>query len=64
VIDAIVTEGEQTKEHERDERFVELGQYLCEVRAGQYRRHENLRSFEKRFPELRRKLLYVSCGNR
>ena len=23
---------EQTKEHERDERFVELGQYLCEVK--------------------------------
>ena len=22
---------EQTKEHERDERFVELGQHLCEV---------------------------------
>ncbi len=35
-------------------RFVELGQYLCEVRAGQYWRLENLKSFdeflEKRFP--------------
>jgi hypothetical protein len=25
---------ERTKEQERDERYVELGQYLCEVRAG------------------------------
>jgi hypothetical protein len=38
---------EQTKEHERDERFVELGQYLCEVRAGQYWRLENLKSFDE-----------------
>jgi hypothetical protein len=54
---------EQTKEHERDERFVELGQYLCEVRAGQYWRLENLKSFdeflEKRFPESRRKAYYL-----
>ena len=27
---------EQRKETERDTRFVELGRYLCEVRAGQY----------------------------
>ena len=54
---------EQAKEHERDERFVELGQYLCEVRAGQYWRLENLKSFdeflEKRFPESRRKAYYL-----
>ncbi|MGA8223998.1 MAG: hypothetical protein WB780_20280 [Candidatus Acidiferrales bacterium] len=54
---------EQTKEHERDHRFVELGQYLCEVRAGQYWRLENLKSFdeflEKRFPESRRKAYYL-----
>jgi hypothetical protein len=54
---------EQTKEHERDERFVELGEYLCEVRAGQYWRLENLRSFdeflEKRFPGSRRKAYYL-----
>jgi hypothetical protein len=54
---------EKTKEQERDERFVELGQYLCEVRAGQYWRLENLRSFdeflEKRFPESRRKAYYL-----
>src|ERR1035438_7699807 len=27
---------ERQKEAERDTRFVELGRYLCEVRAGQY----------------------------
>ena len=32
---------EKAKEQERDERFVELGEYLCEVRAGQYWRLES-----------------------
>jgi len=32
--------------NERDTRFVELGRYLCEVRAGQYWRMENLASFD------------------
>src|SRR6202140_1097699 len=54
---------EKTKEKERDVRFVELGQYLCEVRAGQYWRLEHLKSFdeflEKRFPESRRKAYYL-----
>src|ERR1700733_4131710 len=54
---------EKTKERERDVRFVELGQYLCEVRAGQYWRLESLKSFdeflEKRFPESRRKAYYL-----
>jgi hypothetical protein len=54
---------EQTKERERDVRFVELGQYLCEVRSGQYWKLENLTSFdeflEKRFPESRRKAYYL-----
>jgi hypothetical protein len=54
---------EQRKESERDIRFVELGRYLCEVRAGQYWRVENLKSFdeflEKRFPESRRKAYYL-----
>ena len=54
---------ERTKERERDVRFVELGQYLCEVRSGQYWRLENLKSFdeflEKRFPESRRKAYYL-----
>jgi len=54
---------EQAKESERDTRFVELGRYLCEVRAGQYWRLENLKSFdeflERRFPESRRKAYYL-----
>jgi len=54
---------EQRKETERDTRFVELGRYLCEVRAGQYWRLENLKSFdeflERRFPESRRKAYYL-----
>src|SRR5206468_10867660 len=54
---------EQRKEAEKDTRFVELGRYLCEVRAGQYWRLENLGSFdeflERRFPESRRKAYYL-----
>ena len=33
---------EKQKDAERDTRFVELGRYLCEVRAGQYWRVEKL----------------------
>jgi hypothetical protein len=54
---------EQRKEAEKDTRFVELGRYLCEVRAGQYWRLEKLKSFdeflERRFPESRRKAYYL-----
>jgi hypothetical protein len=54
---------ERRSETERDTRFVELGRYLCEVRAGQYWRLENLKSFdeflERRFPESRRKAYYL-----
>jgi hypothetical protein len=54
---------EQRKEAEKDTRFVELGRYLCEVRAGQYWRVEKLKSFdeflERRFPESRRKAYYL-----
>jgi hypothetical protein len=54
---------ERSKDAERDTKFVELGRYLCEVRAGQYWRMENLRSFddllEKRFPGSRRKAYYL-----
>jgi hypothetical protein len=54
---------EKRKEAERDTRFVELGRYLCEVRAGQYWRLEKLKSFdeflERRFPESRRKAYYL-----
>ena len=61
-IDEILT-WEKTKEQERDVRFVELGEYLCEVRAKQFWRLEKLKSFdeflEKRFPESRRKAYYL-----
>ena len=61
-IDEILS-WEQTKDRESDERFVELGQYLCEVRTGQYWRLEYLKSFdeflEKRFPDSRRKAYYL-----
>jgi len=54
---------EARHENERDTRFVELGKYLCEVRAGQYWRLERLKSFdeflERRFPESRRKAYYL-----
>src|SRR3954447_12640160 len=54
---------EQRKETERDTKFVELARYLCEVRAGQYWRLENLNCFdeflERRFPESRRKAYYL-----
>src|SRR6266702_6745042 len=54
---------ERRKEAEKDTRFVELGRYLCEVRAGQYWQLEKLNSFdeflERRFPESRRKAYYL-----
>src|SRR5436190_12203081 len=54
---------ENSVENTRDSKFVDLGNYLCEVRAGQYWRMENLKSFddflEKRFPESRRKAYYL-----
>src|SRR5438128_4057986 len=54
---------EQQTEAERDTRFVEMGRYLCEVRAGEYWRLEKLKSFdeflERRFPESRRKAYYL-----
>jgi hypothetical protein len=61
-IDEILT-WEKAKEQEKDTRFVELGEYLCEVRARQFWRIEKLRSFdeflEKRFPDSRRKAYYL-----
>src|SRR5437764_8543577 len=58
-----ILEWERKTERERDTRFVELGRYLCEVRAGQYWRLEKLASFdeflERRFPESRRKAYYL-----
>jgi hypothetical protein len=54
---------EKAMERERDSKFVELGRYLCEARAGQYWRVDNTRSFdeflERKFPESRRKAYYL-----
>ncbi len=53
---------ERESDNERDTKFVELGRYLCEVRAGQYWRLEKLNSFddflEHRFPGSRRRAYY------
>jgi len=61
-IDAILA-WEAQHENEKDSKFVELGKCLCEVRAGQFWRLENLKSFdeflERRFPESRRKAYYL-----
>jgi hypothetical protein len=61
-IDEILS-WEKTKEQEKDARFVELGEYLCEVRSKQYWRLEKLKSFDeflaKRFPDSRRKAYYL-----
>jgi hypothetical protein len=61
-IDEILAWG-QRHDSERDTKFVQLGKYLCEARAGQYWRFENLKSFddflERRFPESRRKAYYL-----
>jgi hypothetical protein len=58
-----ILDWERRNETERDTKFVELGRYLCEVRAGQYWRVENLKSFDEflglRFPESRRKAYYL-----
>jgi hypothetical protein len=54
---------EKTQEQEKDVRFVELGEYLCEVRARQYWRLDKLKSFDeflaKRFADSRRKAYYL-----
>jgi hypothetical protein len=61
-IDEILS-WEKVKEQEKDVRFVELGEYLCEVRAKQYWRLEKLKSFDeflaRRFPDSRRKAYYL-----
>jgi hypothetical protein len=62
MIDEILS-WEKKHEAERDIRFVERGHYLCEVRAGQYWRVENVKPFDeflaRRFPESRRKAYYL-----
>jgi hypothetical protein len=54
---------DKDRSRERDLRFVDLGRYLCEVRAGQYWRLDKMKSFddflEKRFPDSRRKAYYL-----
>ena len=54
---------EKAKEKEHETRFVDLGKYLCEVRAGQYWRLQNLKSFDEflqmRFPDSRRTAYYL-----
>jgi len=61
-IDEILS-WEKKNEADRDTRFVDLGHYLCEVRAGQYWQVEKLASFDdflaRRFPESRRKAYYL-----
>jgi hypothetical protein len=58
-----ILDWERRVNNNRDVHFVELGRYLCEVRAGQYWRLENLKSFddflERRFPGSRRKAYYL-----
>jgi hypothetical protein len=53
---------EKATDQQRDTRFVELGRYLCEIRAGQYWRLDSLHSFdeflERKFPGSRRKAYY------
>jgi hypothetical protein len=55
-IDSILA-WEAQHDNERDTRFVEVGKCLCDVRAGQYWRLENLKSFdeflERRFRDRR-----------
>ena len=54
---------EHSIDRERDSKCVELGRYLCEIRAGLYWRVDNVRSFdeflERKFPESRRKAYYL-----
>ncbi len=65
VLDKIdqILDWERQTDRERDTRFVELGRYLCEVRAWQYWRLEKLTSFDdflaRRFPDSRRKAYYL-----
>jgi hypothetical protein len=53
---------QKVADQERSARYLELGKYLCEVRAGQYWRVDSLRSFdeflERKFPHSRRMAYY------
>jgi hypothetical protein len=54
---------EQGVEQQKENHFVKLGRYLCEVRSGQYWRVDRLSSFDEflkvRFPASRRKAYYL-----
>src|SRR5436190_6188256 len=58
-----ILQWEKNAEVQKDARFLELGRYLCEVRACQFWRLDAVQSFdeflEKRFPESRRKAYYL-----
>ena len=62
-IDEILAWEKERENRERDTRFVDLGRYLCEARAGQYWRLQNLNSFDeflqRRFPDSRRTAYYL-----
>ena len=61
-IDEILS-WEKTKEREKDARFVELGEYLCEVRAKQYWRLEKLQSFDELTSKSRGYCLQMICAD-
>src|SRR5437764_10961790 len=58
-----ILKWDRENNNERDSRFVDLGRYLCEIRAGQYWRVEGLTSFDdflsNRFSDSRRKAYYL-----
>jgi hypothetical protein len=64
-IDEILQWG-RNAEVQKDARCLELGRYLCEVRACQFWRLDAVQSFdeflEKRFPESRRNAYYLTQG--
>src|SRR3954447_20937550 len=62
LVDSVLA-WEARQSRERDKKFIELGRGLCEIRARQHWRVEDLNSFdefvEKRFPGSRRKAYYL-----
>ena len=62
-IDEILSR-ERTKEQEKDVRFVELGEYLCEVRARQYWRLDNLNIVEKEPHEIEPRQTQIETSSR
>ena len=60
-IDEILS-WEKTKEQEKDARFVELGEYLCEVRSKQYWRLEKLKFSLQGVDKERLSLVFDGAG--